>query len=101
MSTRSSLKVPSGSSPGSARFLHGFAASVSKRLGILLLFSLPASAQVSVDWTQGPGGVTVAGDGQTLLMTSTSGGLWASGEGGDHWQTVSSSLPPAVAVRFG
>jgi photosystem II stability/assembly factor-like uncharacterized protein len=45
-------------------------------------------------------GLAVADDGQTLLMTSTSGGLWASGDGGDHWQTVSSSLPPAVAVRF-
>jgi photosystem II stability/assembly factor-like uncharacterized protein len=46
-------------------------------------------------------GLAVAEDGQTLLMTSTSGGLWASGDGGDHWQTVSTSLPPAVAVRFG
>jgi hypothetical protein len=45
-------------------------------------------------------GLAVADDGQTLLMTSTSGGLWASGDGGDHWQTVSTSLPQAVAVRF-
>jgi photosystem II stability/assembly factor-like uncharacterized protein len=46
-------------------------------------------------------GLAVADDGQSLLMTSTSGGLWASADGGDHWQTVSTSLPPAVAVRFG
>jgi hypothetical protein len=46
-------------------------------------------------------GLAVADDGEQLLMTSTSGGLWASGDGGDHWQTVSAHLPPAVAVRFG
>ena len=46
-------------------------------------------------------GLAVADDGHTLMMTSTSGGLWASGDGGEHWQTVSTSLPPAVAVRFG
>jgi hypothetical protein len=46
-------------------------------------------------------GLAVADDGQTLLMTSTSGGLWASADAGDDWQTVSTSLPPAVAVRFG
>jgi hypothetical protein len=46
-------------------------------------------------------GLTVADDGEHLLMTSTSGGLWASGDAGDSWQTVSVNLPPAVAVRFG
>ncbi len=46
-------------------------------------------------------GLAVADDGQTLLMTSTSGGLRASGNGGDHWQAISTSLPQAVAVRFG
>lgn len=46
-------------------------------------------------------GLAVADDGQHLLMTSTSGGLWASADAGESWQTVSQSLPPAVAVRFG
>jgi photosystem II stability/assembly factor-like uncharacterized protein len=43
----------------------------------------------------------VAGDGEGLLMTSTSGGLWASTDAGERWQTVSLNLPPAAAVRFG
>ena len=46
-------------------------------------------------------GLAAAGDGKTLVMTSTSGGLWSRGDSVDHWQTVSTSLPPAVAVRFG
>jgi hypothetical protein len=46
-------------------------------------------------------GLAVADDGVSLLMASTSGGLWASADGGDSWQTVSHALPPAVAVRFG
>lgn len=46
-------------------------------------------------------GLAVADDGLQLLMTSTTGGLWASADGGDRWQTVSLNLPPAVAVRFG
>jgi photosystem II stability/assembly factor-like uncharacterized protein len=46
-------------------------------------------------------GLAVAGDGELLLMASTSGGLWASGDGGNRWQTVSLNLPPAAAVRFG
>jgi hypothetical protein len=45
-------------------------------------------------------GLAVAEDGQQLLMASTSGGLWASGDGGERWQVISQSLPPAVAVRF-
>jgi photosystem II stability/assembly factor-like uncharacterized protein len=43
----------------------------------------------------------VAADGRTLMMGSTTGGLWASDDGGDHWQTVSLNLPPIAAVRFG
>jgi hypothetical protein len=46
-------------------------------------------------------GLALADDGASLLMASTSGGLWASADGGDSWQTVSASLPLAVAVRFG
>jgi hypothetical protein len=43
----------------------------------------------------------VAADGRTLMMGSTTGGLWASDDGGEHWQTVSLNLPPIAAVRFG
>ena len=46
-------------------------------------------------------GLEVAADGQTLLMGSTTGNLWASGDAGDSWQTVSQQLPPIAAVRFG
>jgi photosystem II stability/assembly factor-like uncharacterized protein len=45
--------------------------------------------------------LAVAGDGRTLLMGSTTGGLWASDDAGDHWQAVSLNLPPIAAVRFG
>ena len=46
-------------------------------------------------------GLVVAPDGRQLLMGSTTGGLWASGDGGDSWATVSNTLPPIYAVRFG
>ena len=46
-------------------------------------------------------GLDVNHDGTRLLMGSTTGGLWASQDGGGHWQTVSSSLPPVHAVRMG
>jgi hypothetical protein len=46
-------------------------------------------------------GLEVAADGQTLLMGSTTGNLWASGDAGESWQTVSLHLPPIAAVRFG
>lgn len=46
-------------------------------------------------------GLAVAADGEHLLMTSTTGGLWASADGGQAWQEVSLTLPPAYAVRFG
>ncbi len=45
-------------------------------------------------------GLAVADDGRTLLMGSTTGGLWASDDGGDAWHTVSAHLPPIHAVRF-
>ncbi len=45
-------------------------------------------------------GLEVAPDGQTLLMGSTTGGLWASFDGGDRWRSVSQNLPPIYALRF-
>ncbi len=46
-------------------------------------------------------GLAVAADGRTLLMGSTTGGLWTSFDGGDRWQAVSLTMPPIAAVRFG
>ena len=43
----------------------------------------------------------MAADGRSLLMGSTTGGLWATQDAGDSWQTVSLNLPPIFAVRFG
>ncbi|QYF95041.1 exo-alpha-sialidase [Massilia sp. PAMC28688] len=45
-------------------------------------------------------GLAVADDGRTLLMGSTTGGLWASANGGDSWETVSTTLPPIYAICF-
>lgn len=42
----------------------------------------------------------VDGEGRTLLMGSTTGSLWASADGGEHWETVSTSLPPIAAVAL-
>jgi len=46
-------------------------------------------------------GLAVSDDGVTLMMGSTTGGLWVSENGGDTWQTLSTTLPPIYAVRFG
>ncbi len=46
-------------------------------------------------------GLVVGDDGRTLLMGSTTGGLWSSADGGEQWHTVSLTLPPIYAVRFG
>ena len=45
-------------------------------------------------------GMAVADDGRTLVMCSTTGGVWVSTNGGEHWQTVSTTLPPVYAVCF-
>jgi hypothetical protein len=39
--------------------------------------------------------------GHVLAMGSTTGGLWLSEDAGDSWRTISTSLPPIYAVRFG
>lgn len=46
-------------------------------------------------------GLAVDDRGEQLLMGSTTGGLWASGDAGDSWQAVSAHLPPIYALRFG
>jgi hypothetical protein len=45
-------------------------------------------------------GLAVSDDGQSLLMGSTTGGLWLSENGGDAWHTLSTTLPPIHAVGF-
>lgn len=46
-------------------------------------------------------GLAVDDDGACLAMGSTTGGLWLSENGGDHWQCLSMNLPPIYCVRFG
>lgn len=46
-------------------------------------------------------GLDVGADGRTLMMGSTTGGLWASDDGGDHWGAVAIRLPPVHAVVLG
>lgn len=45
--------------------------------------------------------LAVGDDGTNLMMGSTTGGVWASDDGGDHWATLPARLPPIYAVRFG
>jgi hypothetical protein len=45
-------------------------------------------------------GLAVSGDGQRLLMASTTGGVWASDDAGAQWQTISTTMPPVYAVCF-
>ena len=45
--------------------------------------------------------LAVADDGDNLMMGSTTGGVWASDDAGDHWTALPARLPPIYAVRFG
>ena len=45
-------------------------------------------------------GLALAPDGQTLLIGSTTGGLWVSENGGDNWQEIYHTLPPIYALQF-
>ena len=42
----------------------------------------------------------VDASGEQLLMGSTTGNLWWTGNGGDSWTTLSTNLPPVHSVRF-
>ena len=46
-------------------------------------------------------GLAVDADGRSLMMGSTTGGLWSSHNGGDSWRSVSATMPPIYAVAFG
>ncbi|MDM5176010.1 exo-alpha-sialidase [Massilia sp. DJPM01] len=45
-------------------------------------------------------GLAVADDATTLLMASTSGGVWMSENAGDSWHTLSTTMPPVYAACF-
>jgi hypothetical protein len=45
-------------------------------------------------------GLDIDATGEQLLMGSTTGSLWWSGNGGDRWELVSANLPPIASVSF-
>lgn len=45
-------------------------------------------------------GLDVDGNGERLIMGSTTGNLWWSDDQGDSWQCISHYLPPVLAVSF-
>lgn len=45
-------------------------------------------------------GLAVDDSGDCLALGSTTGGLWISEDGGDHWTSLPSRLPPIAAVLF-
>ena len=44
--------------------------------------------------------LAVDGSGELLAFGSTSGGVWISEDGGDHWAMLDARLPPVSVVRF-
>ena len=38
--------------------------------------------------------------GEKLVMGSTTGSVWVSGDQGDRWESLSAHLPPVYCVRF-
>lgn len=46
-------------------------------------------------------GLDVDDEGGALVMGSTTGSLWESGDGGESWQVASHHLPPIYCVRWG
>lgn len=45
--------------------------------------------------------LVASGDGRTLALGSTTGGLWVSEDEGASWQCLSRDLPPIAALRLG
>lgn len=46
-------------------------------------------------------GLAIDPSGTRLAMGSTTGALWTSDDGGEHWRLISAHLPPVYCVRFG
>ena len=44
--------------------------------------------------------LAIAPDGDQLAFGSTTGNLWVTDDQGDHWHTVSQTLPPIYATRY-
>ncbi len=44
--------------------------------------------------------LAVDASGRMLAMGSTTGNLWLSADGGEHWRTLSTTLPPIAQVAF-
>ena len=42
----------------------------------------------------------ITGDGESLMMGSTTGNLWVSENGGGDWVQISGHLPPIAAVHW-
>lgn len=42
----------------------------------------------------------VSAGGQTPVMASTTGAVWASADAAESWHTIARDLPPVAAVRF-
>jgi len=45
-------------------------------------------------------GLAIDASGARLAMGSTTGGLWSTDDGGDHWQALPDRLPPIHAVTY-
>ena len=45
-------------------------------------------------------GMDISSDGNSLVIGSTTGGLWVSEDQGDSWSSAAARLPPVYAVRF-
>ena len=45
-------------------------------------------------------GLDIDATGEQLLMGSTTGNLWWTGNGGDAWSSISTGLPPIASARF-
>ena len=45
-------------------------------------------------------GLAIGAGGDRLAMGSTTGGLWTTEDGGDHWLALADRLPPIVAITF-
>lgn len=45
-------------------------------------------------------GLDIDASGNQLAMGSSTGGLWITENGGDHWQEISTTLPQVYCVRF-
>ena len=45
-------------------------------------------------------GLAIDAGGDGLAFGSTTGGLWTTDDGGDHWRALEARLPPILAVAY-